>query len=120
MISKRLNDLPQLTQKQSDRLPGHYGGRTENRHSPPRPAGLRRWEEVKPQGSVPSAPSRGREVWEGEGGVGEEGGGGGSGGREAGGGREEEWEGRERQGGNGGVPQTQSRKTLGKPCPLNP
>lgn len=79
VISKRLNDLPQLTQKQSDRLPGHYGGRTENRHSPPRPAGLRRWEEVKPQGSVPSAPSRGREVWEGEGGVGEEGGGGGRG-----------------------------------------
>lgn len=65
MISKRLNDLPQLTQKQSDRLPGHYGGRTENRHSSPRPAGLRRWEEEKPQGSVPSAPSRGREVWEG-------------------------------------------------------
>lgn len=55
-----------------------------------------------------------------EGGVAEEGGGGAPGGREAGGGREEEWEGRERQGGNGGVPQTQSGKTLGKPCPLNP
>lgn len=39
-------------------------------------------------------------------------------GREAGGGREEEWEGREREDGNGGVLQTQNRKTLGKPCPL--
>lgn len=43
-------------------------------------------------------------MWEEKAGVGEEGGGGVRGSREAGGGREEEWEGRERQGGNGGVP----------------
>ena len=67
------------------------------------------WGTSQPPGSIPQA--LGRKVgWKGRAGR--------RGGREAGGGREEEWEGREREGGSGGVLQTQNRKTLGKPCPL--
>lgn len=73
--------MPQLTQKQSDRLPGHYGGRTENRHSPP---GLQGWalggSEAPGLGALCSHPGEGGVEGEGVGWGGRAGGVGGQGG----------------------------------------